>query len=213
MPTEAPLAAPPLIAILRRLEPSRAVDVATTLYDAGIRMVEVPLNSREPFASIAALAGLGRRDWLIGAGTVLTVEDVRRTRDAGGGIIISPNCNTEVIRASLDMGLQSMPGIATATEAFSAVHAGARLLKLFPAITYRPEHLQALAAVLPSHVSVFPVGGIGASDIAVWLEAGAAGFGFGAELYKPSYSLTEIGNRAERLIRAFSEANVKSRQQ
>ena len=192
----------PLIAILRGVVPSRVVEVGNVLYDAGIRTIEVPLNSPEPFASVAALAACGRADWTIGAGTVLSVDDVRRTQEAGGGLVVAPNCDPDVIRCALQLGLQVLPGFATATEAFAAIRAGAKQLKLFPASTYGAQHLQSLRAVLPRDVSVFPVGGIGARNIAEWLAAGAAGFGFGSDLFRPEYSLAEIGQRAAALVQA-----------
>lgn len=212
MPTEQRIAAAPIVAILRGVRPEQVVSVADVLYAAGMRIIEVPLNSPDPFASIAALAAVGRSDWVIGAGTVLSVADVGRARDAGGQVIIAPNCDPEVIRAALDAGLQVMPGIATASEAFSALQAGAKFLKLFPAVTYGPRHLQALSAVLPAGTGVFPVGGIGAADIPAWVAAGAAGFGFGSELFKPSYSLTDIAQRATALMAEFRKAGHKPQQ-
>jgi 2-dehydro-3-deoxyphosphogalactonate aldolase len=197
---------PALVAILRGVTPEKVVAIADALYDAGIRKIEVPLNSPEPFASIARLAALSRTDRLVGAGTVLNVDDVRRTHAAGGRLIVSPNCNTDVIRGALQLGMEVMPGIATATEAFGAIDAGAKHIKLFPAATYGPRHLEALRAVLPADVGVFPVGGVGAQDIAGWLAAGAAGFGFGSELFRPNYTLAEIGQRARRLVQVLQEA-------
>jgi 2-dehydro-3-deoxyphosphogalactonate aldolase len=142
-----------LVAILRGVLPERVVEISDVLFDAGIRAIEVPLNSPDPLTSIANLAA-HRTDWTVGAGTVLNVDDVRRTHEAGGRLIVSPNCNTEVIRAALNLGMRVMPGIATATEAFAAIGAGARQLKLFPAVTYGPRHLEALRAVLPRDVGV-----------------------------------------------------------
>jgi 2-dehydro-3-deoxyphosphogalactonate aldolase len=196
----------PLIAILRGVTPNRVLETANVLYEAGIRMIEVPLNSPEPFESIARLAAAGRTDCLIGAGTVLSVDDVHRTQKAGGGLIVAPNCDPEVIRCAVQLGLQVLPGFATATEALQAIRAGARQLKLFPAATYGPPHLRALRAVLPPQVPVFPVGGIGPADIAGWLEAGAAGFGFGSELFRPEYDLGAIARRAANLIQATHAA-------
>jgi len=195
-----------IVAILRGVTPQQVVAIANLLYDAGIRKIEVPLNSPEPFASIERLAALQRADWLIGAGTVLNIEDVRRTHAAGGRLIVSPNCDTEVIRGALQLGMDVLPGIATATEAFTAIGAGATRIKLFPALTYGPRHLEALRAVLPAEVGVFPVGGVGAEDIPRWLSAGAAGFGFGSELFRPTYGLTEVGQRARRLVQTLQEA-------
>ena len=194
-----------LVAILRGVVPDRVVGIGDVLYAAGFRMIEVPLNSPDPFASIAALAACNRPDWIVGAGTVLTVADVQRTQAAGGRLVVAPNCDPEVIRSAIQLGMQVMPGFATATEAFQAIQAGAQDLKLFPACTYGPRHLQALRAVLPTSVRVFPVGGIGVGDIAAWLTAGAAGFGLGSELFRPEYELEEIAQRAADLVRAVRE--------
>src|SRR5256885_9114966 len=165
MQTESGVAEPALVAILRGVQPARVVEVAGVLCAAGIRIIEVPLNSPDPFASIAALAAAHGTDCLIGAGTVLDLDAVKRTHAAGGRLIVAPNCDPEVIRGALQMGMQVLPGIATATEAFSAIRAGATQLKLFPAASYGPRHLQALRAVLPAGVSVFPVGGTGAAAV------------------------------------------------
>lgn len=197
-----------LVAILRGVTPERVVEVGDVLYAAGFRLIEVPLNSPDPFASIAALAGCNRPDWVVGAGTVLNVADVQRTQAAGGRLVVAPNCDPEVIRCAVQLGMQVMPGFATATEAFQAIAAGARDLKLFPACTYGPRHLQALRAVLPQSVRVFPVGGVGTGEIAGWLAAGAAGFGLGSELFRPEYKLAEIGQRAADLVRAVREARA-----
>jgi 2-dehydro-3-deoxyphosphogalactonate aldolase len=206
MTTEATSANLPIVAILRGLTPARAADVASVLYRAGIRIIEVPLNSPDPFESIARLAAMQLADCLVGAGTVLSTEDVRRTHQAGGRLVVAPNCETAVIRAALKLGMRAMPGVATATEAFQAIAAGASELKLFPAASYGPAHLQALKTVLPPAVRVLPVGGIGAADIAAWLAAGAGGFGFGSDLFRPDYSLDEIYTRAQRLMRALADA-------
>jgi 2-dehydro-3-deoxyphosphogalactonate aldolase len=197
-----------LVAILRGVVPERVVEIGNVLYGAGIRAIEVPLNSPAPFASIAKLAAC-RSDWTIGAGTVLNVDDVRRTHEAGGRLVLAPNCNPDVIRVALERAMQVMPGIATATEAFTALEAGARQLKLFPAVTYGPRHLEALRAVLPADVGVFPVGGIGGQDIPRWLTAGAAGFGFGSELFRPDYSVADIERRAGELVHALRQARAE----
>jgi 2-dehydro-3-deoxyphosphogalactonate aldolase len=206
MPADAASADLPIVAILRGLTPARAVEVASVLYRAGIRIIEVPLKSPDPFTSIARLAALQLADCLVGAGTVLSVQDVQRTHDAGGRLVVAPNCDTAVIRAALTLGMRAMPGVATATEAFQAIAAGASELKLFPAASYGPAHLQALKSVLPAAVRVLPVGGIGAPDIAAWLAVGAGGFGFGSDLFRAEYSLDEIDTRAQRLMRALAEA-------
>lgn len=201
-----PLNCLPLVAILRGVTPSRAVDVGETLFSAGLRAIEVPLNSPQPFDSIRALSSRFGDTCLCGAGTVLSIDDVQNTFDAGGRLIVSPNCDPQVIAAALRLGMTVLPGIATATEAFAAIHAGATRLKLFPAATYGSRHLKALKDVLPPNVGVLPVGGVGADDIAEWLKAGAAGFGFGSELFKPAYTLEDIAARAARVVAAYHAA-------
>jgi len=206
MSTEHPTAELALVAILRGLAPARAAEVAGLLHRAGMRIIEVPLNSPDPFASIAQLCALQLADCLVGAGTVLSAEDVQRTHAAGGRLVVAPNCEPSVIRAALKFGMRVMPGVATATEALQAISAGATELKLFPAASYGPGHLRALKTVLPAAVRVLPVGGIGAADVAAWLAAGAGGFGFGTELFRPEYTLDEIDARARRLLRALAQA-------
>jgi 2-dehydro-3-deoxyphosphogalactonate aldolase len=200
----------PLVAILRGIQPERASEVGSTLFDAGLRAIEVPLNSPQPFVSIRALAVQLGDSCLCGAGTVLNADDVKRTFDAGGRLIVAPNCDPDVIVAALELGMLVMPGIATATEAFAAIHAGATRLKLFPAATYGTRHLKALRDVLPASVHVYPVGGVGADDIAEWLQAGAAGFGFGSELFRPTYSTNEIAQRAQRVVERYRAAAART---
>ena len=197
-----------MVAILRGLTPEHATETAAALIAAGFRSIEVPLNSPQPFDTIKLLAA-AHPDCLVGAGTVLTPNDVNQVRAAGGKLIVSPNCDTQVIRHALGFGMRVMPGVATATEAFAAVHAGATELKLFPASTYGTGHLRALKSVLPRHVKVYPVGGIGSQDIATWLESGADGFGFGGELFKPAYTLADIAARAKGLFDALRAAKEK----
>lgn len=197
---------PKLVAILRGVLPQQILAIGNILYEAGIRTIEVPLNSPDPFTSIAALARHSLPGLIVGAGTVLSVEEVRRTHEAGGSLMVSPNSHGPVIKHALALGMQVMPGFATATEAFAAIAAGARTIKLFPAITYGTSHLQALRAVLPKDVEVYPVGGIAAQDIPAWLAAGAAGFGFGSELFKPDYTLEDIGKRATLMVNTLRNA-------
>ena len=196
----------PLVAILRGLTPERAPSVGTLLVEAGFRIMEVPLNSPDPFDSIELLSNK-HADCVVGAGTVLTAAEVDRVHGAGGRLVVAPNCDPPVIRRALELGMRVMPGIATATEAFTAVAAGATELKLFPAATYGSRHLKALKSVLPKHVRVLPVGGIGAQDITEWLAAGADGFGFGSELFTPAYTLAQIETRARALIEALRHAS------
>lgn len=194
-----------LVAILRGLTPQRALDVGAALVDGGFGTIEVPLNSPEPFESIRLLSLAHGATCGIGAGTVLSVAQVDEVHAAGGTLVVAPNCDAQVIRRALDLGLRMLPGVATATEAFAAVQAGATELKLFPAATYGAGHLKALKSVLPKHVKLYPVGGIGAPHIAEWLAAGAAGFGFGSELFSPAYALDEITQRARRLQQALRD--------
>jgi 2-dehydro-3-deoxyphosphogalactonate aldolase len=206
--SELPGAEHALVAILRGVDPGRVVGIADVLYQAGWRIIEVPLNSPDPYTSIAALAAGRRPGCAIGAGTVLDTLQVRRAHEAGATLVVAPNCEPEVIGAALQLGMQVMPGFASATEAFSAQRAGARHLKLFPAVTYGPRHLQALRAVLPAEINIYPVGGIGAADIPGWQAAGATGFGFGSELFRPDYSMADIERRARALVSAFRQARA-----
>ena len=198
-----------LVAILRGLTPERAPEVGTAVVGCGFRTIEVPLNSPDPFDTIKLLAQAHGATCLIGAGTVLTAAEVDRVHGAGGRLVVAPNCDGHVIRRALDLGMRVLPGIATATEAFAALREGATELKLFPASTYGAAHLRALKSVLPKHVKIFPVGGIGSQDIAGWLASGADGFGFGGELFKPAYTLAELTKRAQDLVQGLRKAMEK----
>lgn len=202
---------PELVAILRGLTPARAPEVGAALVGCGFRTIEVPLNSPEPFDTIKLLAQAHGATCLIGAGTVLSPGEVDSVHAAGGRLVVAPNCDADVIRRALELRMRVLPGIGTATEAFAAVRAGATELKLFPASTYGSGHLRALKSVLPKHVKIFPVGGIGSQDIAEWLASGADGFGFGGELFKPAYTLAELTKRAQGLVQALRESAEKSR--
>jgi len=199
---EQALSEAPLIAILRGVQPYEVVAIGEALYHAGFRCIEVPLNSPDPFVSIGALSQAIPHDCIIGAGTVLTVDDVAKVRDAGGRIVVTPNTDPEVIRATLAAGLIVTPGVGTATEAFAAAEAGATHLKLFPASSYGISHLQALRSVLPEGTRILAVGGVGAAEIAEWQQAGAAGFGIGSELYRAGDSVERVSVRARKLIEA-----------
>jgi 2-dehydro-3-deoxyphosphogalactonate aldolase len=191
-----------VIAIIRGVKPDEAIAVGEALLAAGVRIVEVPLNSPEPFESIRLLAEHFRGRMVVGGGTILTPADVEAVAAAGGRLMVSPNIDGEVIRRSIAKGMIPFPGFATATEAFTAIEAGARHLKLFPASTYGSAHLKALKAVLPKDVVVAPVGGVGAAEMAEWVKAGAGCFGIGSEIYKPGMAAEEIGRRAAELVKA-----------
>lgn len=197
-----------MVAILRGLTPQRAPEVGAALVAAGFRCIEVPLNSPDPFDTIKLLADAHGAQCLVGAGTVLSSAEVEQVSAAGGRLVVAPNCDPAVIRRALELGMRVLPGIATATEGFAALSAGATELKLFPAATYGPRHLKALKSVLPKHVRVFPVGGIGSQDIAEWLLSGADGFGFGSELFTPAYTLAELTKRARGLFEALRAATA-----
>ncbi len=189
------LASLPIIAIVRGVEPDQAVSIGEALYDQGVRAMEVPLNSPEPLESIRHLATRFGGQMLIGAGTVLSSEQVASVKAVGGQFIVSPNTDAAVIGASLALGLDALPGFSTPTEAFAAIAAGARFLKLFPASSYGSAHVKAIRAVLPQAVKIIAVGGIGQGGTAPWLEAGVNGFGLGSELYRPGFSPDEVGKR------------------
>jgi len=192
-----------IVAILRGVEPTEVVDIASALYDAGIRIVEVPLNSPEPFKSIEAIAKAFSGRLIVGAGTVLDPDDVNAVRGAGGTLIVSPNMNPWVIERTKTLGLVSAPGVATPSEAFTGISAGADVLKAFPAEMLPPKIVKAWRAVLPPEVPVVAVGGITPETMAAYLEAGAAGFGIGSSLYKPGRSAEDVSKAAEAFIAAL----------
>ena len=194
----------PLIAILRGVTPGEVVAVGEALFDSGFRLIEVPLNSPDPLDSVARLAKAFADRAVIGAGTVLRAAEVTAVLTAGGTMIVSPNTSIEVIAATKKSGLVSLPGIATPSEAFAALEAGATALKLFPAEGASPAVLKAIRAVLPPGIRVLPVGGITPASMASWIDAGAAGFGIGSALYSPGVAVDEIARRARTFVAAYS---------
>ena len=196
------LAECPVVAILRGVRPDEVLDHAEALMTAGVRGVEVPLNSPDPFESIRRLSEACGPRMAVGAGTVLTAEAVEAVAQAGGRIIVAPNTGRAVIRRAVELGLDPAPGFATATEAFAALDAGARHLKLFPAVTYGPAHLKQLKAVLPASAIVWGVGGVGPDTMQDWWTAGARAFGLGGEIYRAGQSVAETAEKAARVVAA-----------
>lgn len=197
------LASFPLIAILRGIRPDEALDVGHALIDAGFRVLEVPLNSPEPCESIRRMVDAFGDRALIGAGTVLSPARVDDVAAAGGKLIVMPHADVEVIRAAKQAGLYCVPGVATPTEAFAALGAGADALKLFPAEQASPAVLKAWRAVLPAGTAVMPVGGISPDNMGPWLAAGAGGFGIGSSLYAPGRPASDVAARARDFANAW----------
>ena len=192
----------PLVAILRGLEPQEAVEIGEALVQSGITLLEVPLNSPQPLQSITLLRQAFPQA-VVGAGTVLTVAQVAEVHAAGGQMVVSPNFDAEVVQESRRLGLVSLPGILTPTEAFAALAAGANALKIFPAELASPAFVKALLAVLPQGTRLLPVGGIGATNMSAWRAAGAAGFGMGSSLFKPGKSAVAVAEDALALVAAY----------
>lgn len=198
--------APGIIAILRGVQPEVVLEIAAALLDCGIRIIEVPMNSPQPLLSIERLAARFGERALIGAGTVLSAAQVRDVAAAGGRLILSPNMDRAVVEQALQQGLESLPGVMTATEAFAALAAGATQLKLFPASSLGVAHLRALRDVLPGDVRVWAVGGAGSANLRDWVTAGAAGIGVGAALFTPGTSTATLTERARELVSAWMHA-------
>ncbi|KUF09761.1 2-dehydro-3-deoxy-6-phosphogalactonate aldolase [Pseudoponticoccus marisrubri] len=192
-----------IIAILRGLHPDEACDMTDALVGAGITRIEVPLNSPDPYDSIARMIEHAGDRALIGAGTVLDTDAVARLAGLGAGMVVSPDCNLQVIAATKAAGMLSFPGVFTATECFAALRAGADGLKFFPAFKLGLDGYKALSAVLPKGTDSYAVGGVGADDFAAWRAAGIAGFGIGSELYKPGLDAAEVGRRAAVMVAAY----------
>ena len=194
---------PPLVAILRGLTPDQAAPVGQALFDAGFRLIEVPLNRPGALECIATISRLAPADALVGGGTMLSVADVDAVHAAGGRLMVAPNAEADVIARGAALGMLCAPGVGTPTEAFAALRAGAHALKLFPAEVWGPRGLKALASVLPSGTPLWPVGGITPESIADWVTAGASGFGIGGQLFKPGASAAEVARQARAFIEAW----------
>jgi len=206
MSTATKTASTALIAILRGLTNAQATRVGQCVYDAGFRSLEVPLNSPDPLRTIRTLQASLPADCIVGAGTVITVDQVRRCHEAGAQIIVSPNTDTSVITETLRLGMGSFPGAATPSEAFAAIHAGAGSVKIFPAEQVGTAGLKAWTAIIPKEIGLIPVGGVDASNIKGWLNAGATGFGIGSALFKPGITIDELHRRAVCMISAMEIA-------
>ncbi|HEV6954402.1 MAG TPA: 2-dehydro-3-deoxy-6-phosphogalactonate aldolase [Promicromonospora sp.] len=197
-----------LVAILRGVTPADAVAVAQAVLDAGFDAVEVPYNSPDPLESIRRIRAATPAESRVGAGTVLTPDDVRRAADAGASLIVSPNTRADVVAETVRLGLESYPGAATPTEAFVALDAGARAVKLFPSTAVGVDGMRAWASVLPAGTGLVPVGGVDADNLAGWARAGAAGAGIGTSLYRPGDPASAVAERAATLVTAWRTARA-----
>jgi len=202
-PAALPPLEPPLVAILRGLPAEDAASVGAALFEAGFQAVEVPLNRPGALQAIVTLAAMAPAGTLIGAGTVMNPRDVQAVANAGGRLIVCPHCDPAVIDEAVALGLWCVPGVGTASEAFTALRHGAHGLKLFPAEVWGPRGLKALKAVLPEGTPLWPVGGVATDNLSQWTAAGATGFGIGGQLYQPGDGAQNVGQRAREFINAW----------
>ncbi len=198
----------PIVAILRGLRPDEAVAIGETLVEAGIGILEVPLNSPEPIASIGRMAEALKGRAIVGAGTVLTPTQVDQVAEAGGQIVVSPNTDVAVIQRTRDRGLISLPGSFTPTECFASLAAGAHAIKLFPGELVTPASARGLAAVLPKGVRMLVVGGVSADTIKDWRDSPVNGFGIGSSLFKPGMTVAEVDQRARTLVSSMADRKM-----
>jgi 2-dehydro-3-deoxyphosphogalactonate aldolase len=192
-----------IIAILRGLTTGEVEGVGQALVDAGITIAEIPLNSPDPFASIKKMAEVFKGKLVVGAGTVLSVQDVNRLKAHGGEISVSPDCNETVIARAKELGLEPLPGVFTPTEAFAAIRSGATHLKLFPAEAASPTTIKAWRAVLPKHVQIYAVGGVTPANMQSWADVGTAGFGIGSNIYKQGFTAADVSKAAKDFVAAW----------
>lgn len=200
----------PLVAILRGLEPERAVAIAQVLIDAGIELIEVPMNSPEPLRSIAAIIEAFDARAMVGAGTVMSVNTVDDLAKLGASLVVAPNCDDRIIARADALGMLALPGVMTPTEMFAAIESGAAGLKIFPAELFTPAAVKAVRAVLPPGLPIFVVGGVNAGNMADYLTAGAAGFGLGSALFKPGKAVEEVAADAREIVAAFRAAQLQT---
>jgi 2-dehydro-3-deoxyphosphogalactonate aldolase len=198
--------APPVVSILRGVTSAEVVEIGAALVAAGIRIIEVPLNSPDPFASIEALQAEFGNEALIGAGTVLDVASVERLAQTGAKLMVAPNTDAAVIARAIELRLEPLPGFVTPSEAFAAIAAGASRLKLFPASSFGPAYLRALREVLPADIGVWAVGGVDAANLAEWIGAGAEGVALGGSLYRPGTRAADVASKAMRVVAAWNKA-------
>lgn len=194
----------PVVAILRGLRPEEAISVGHALIDAGVRMIEVPLNSPDPFESISALQGAFGDRALIGAGTVIDLADVDRLAATGARLMVTPNTVASIISRAVACDLEVMPGFLTPSEAFTALNAGARRLKLFPAFVQGMDYLKSIRDVLPKAIGLWAVGGVSAANAGAWLDAGAEGIALGTALYRPGDTPADVSRKALDIAEALS---------
>ena len=197
----------PLVAIMRGLTTAEAPAVGAALFEAGFRLLEVPLNRPGALEAIAILARMAPPDAIVGGGTILNAASVSAVHDAGGRLMVAPNFNAAVVRRGVELGMLCAPGVATPTEAFAALDAGAHALKIFPAEMVGQGGLKAIKTVLPDGTPLWPVGGVAPEHIADWRRAGATGFGIGGQLYSPNVSITELTQRARSFVAAWQASN------
>jgi 2-dehydro-3-deoxyphosphogalactonate aldolase len=195
-----------LVAILRGVKPDEIAAIGDGLMEAGFEAIEIPLNSPDPFRSIEMLAKRAPAGVLVGAGTVLTPDDVQRLHDVGGRLLVTPNVDPDVIKKSVALGMVSMPGVFTATEALLAIKSGASALKFFPASALGPSGVNAIRAILPKDTVVGAVGGVADADFAAWMKIGVKAFGLGSSLYKPGATAAEVAALAARAVKAYDAA-------
>ncbi len=195
----------PVVAIIRGVKPEEVVDVSNAIYEAGVSVIEVPLNTPNAFACISNLTKSMKDKCFVGCGTLVDAADIPKLVDAGAELAVTPTTQPEIIEGCIDAGMLPMPGFVTPTEAFAAVKAGAKHLKLFPASTSGPGHIKGIKAVLPKDIEVYAVGGVKLDEIELWHSVGAKGFGFGSEIFSPGITAEEVHKRTLKVVQKVGE--------